>query len=393
MEAYLNEAPCLFFSSTADGRIVDVNETLCHSLGYSKEELTGQKLETIFSLSTRIFQQTHLFPLLKMQGFADEIYITLLARDQAMVPVLVNAKKQVVEGEEVFSHVGITVHNRKKFEDELIAARNAAERALTDNTALLQAKEELQKQTRLLDQQISLATKQNEELRQFSRIITHDVQEPLRKLFVFTDMLLQNKNSDENTRIIHKLQSFTQQMRAIVSGLQQYIWLTEIPPNHTDINLPELVIETKKAVEETAGVSICLVTDNLPLIRGDREQLRFLFSELLTNAVRFRRTPDKVRLQFHADVVTQNSFRSVAGKYDYIAFNRLQLMDDGFGFDPAYKEKVFLLFKRLHSKSGRGVGLALCKKIMEIHGGSMAIDSMPGEGTTVSLLLPVNGDV
>lgn len=242
METYLNHAPCLYFSSADDGTLLDVNETLCVQLGYTRQELLGKKADILFTLSTRIFQQTHFFPLLKMQGHAEEIFITLQTKTKEHIPVLLNAERKTVNGEAINLYVGIVVHHRKKFEDELIAAKKAAEAALHESTALTQAKQELQQHLEQLDQQMNLVNKQNEELRQFNRVVTHDLQEPLRKLSVFTDMMLRNKEKENHIPLVEKLKRVSEQMRSIISGLQQYVWLTEAPNKLTAVNLNKLLL-------------------------------------------------------------------------------------------------------------------------------------------------------
>jgi sigma-B regulation protein RsbU (phosphoserine phosphatase) len=130
MHDLLQELPCIYFSSSSEGVITDVNVTLTRFLGYERDELVGQKLELIFTLSTRIFQQTHLNPLLKLNGTAEEIYITLQTKVGEELPMLVNARR--IEGDGGLYHciyAGISVSKRKKFEDEIIAAKNQAEAA------------------------------------------------------------------------------------------------------------------------------------------------------------------------------------------------------------------------------------------------------------------------
>ena len=117
-------------------QLVEINETLCIALGYTKQELTGKKLDIIFTIATRIFYQTHFFPLLKMQEHAEEIFISLQTKDKEEIPVLLNAERIIINGETRLVHAGIVVRNRKKFEDELIAAKKSAEAALKENTAL-----------------------------------------------------------------------------------------------------------------------------------------------------------------------------------------------------------------------------------------------------------------
>ena len=93
MKDIYNNLPCIYFSTTVDGFIIAVNDFLCNDLGYKKEELIGQKLQFIFTLSTRIFQQTHFYPLLELEGIAEELYITLKSKEGNEVPVIVNAIK------------------------------------------------------------------------------------------------------------------------------------------------------------------------------------------------------------------------------------------------------------------------------------------------------------
>ena len=172
--------------------LVDVNETLCRQLGYAKQELLQKKIDSIFTIATRIFYQTHFFPLLKMQGHAEEIYISLQTKNKEEIPVLLNAETIKTDDIIVIVHTAIMVRNRKKFEDELIAAKKVAEDALQQNTALLQAKQELQQHLQQLDLQMHKVNKQNQELKQFNHVVTHDLQEPLRKLSVFANLFLDN---------------------------------------------------------------------------------------------------------------------------------------------------------------------------------------------------------
>lgn len=389
MNTLYQEAPFLYFSSTDDGILLEVNDTLSRYLQYSRNELIGQKAEIIFTMPTRIFQQTHFFPLLRMQGHAEEIYITLQTKEKEPVPVLINANRNMINGEGISVYAGIVVHNRKKFEDELVAAKKAAEKALSENTALLEAKRELQKHTELLDEQMNLTKKQNEELRQFNHVVTHELQEPLRKLLVFTNMLLEKENEDASKKTTHKIKAVSEQMRTIISGLQQYVWLIETPVKKTPIDLKALLVEINSELQkDQPSFDISLSKEDLPVIEADKEQLRFLMQEIFTNAIRFRKEGEAVKINVTATEVQVNKFRSVAGKYQYTSFQKIQVKDNGIGFDAAYKEQAFMLFKRLHSVSGRGVGLSLCRKIAENHEGSIQIDSRSGEGTTVTILLP-----
>src|SRR4051812_19786675 len=170
MEHLLDTAPGCYFSFNDEGILLHVNQTICVILGYSKSELEGLRAEMIFTIPTRIFYQTHFFPLIKMQGHAEEIFIFLAAKNGTQVPVLMNAKRR--ETAEGFSNdcLCIIVTQRKKFEDELVAARKQAEAASKENTELTKAKEELVRHLQQLDEHMVLVKKQNQELKQFNRV-------------------------------------------------------------------------------------------------------------------------------------------------------------------------------------------------------------------------------
>lgn len=393
MEPIRNLAPCLYFSTADNGSIVDVNDFLCTSLQYHRDELIGNKVDLIFTVATRIFQQTHFFPLLKMQGYAEEIYISLKRRDGEELPVLINAKRSAEPEGALCFYAGIVVQHRKQYEDELIAAKKAAETALRENTVLQAAKQDLQRHSELLDSQMTLLNKQNEELRQFNRIVTHDMQEPLRKLTFFANLLQEEDRKEEQSKNVKKIGRITNQMKSILSGLQQYIWITETPAKWAPVNLDSLVATVYGHLQnEWPAVQINLQTEGLMTLHADYDQLFLLFHQLLTNAVQFRKEEGEARIRIGAETIQMNQFRTVEEKYRYVDFFRIRLQDEGIGFAPEFRGQVFELFRRLHSNSGRGVGLSLCKKIVEIHGGSIAIDSVKDGGTTVTILLPASAE-
>lgn len=129
MDEMLNNAPCGFVSLADDGRVLFVNATLLGWLGYEEEELMGQHFETLLPAGGRIFYQTHFFPLLKLQGRAEEVYLSLRAREGGDVPVLANATRRERGDTSVNDCVFVPMRQRRRFEDELLAARREAEEA------------------------------------------------------------------------------------------------------------------------------------------------------------------------------------------------------------------------------------------------------------------------
>ena len=387
----MHEAPCIYFSSSDEGTLLQVNGYLCTALHYLPDELEGKKIDTLFTLPTRIFQQTHFFPLLKMQGHAEEIFITLRQKNGDALPVLINAERVAVEDKTEYRYVGIVVHNRKKFEDELIAAKKTAEKALNENTALMQARQELQQRAEALEQQMQLTQKQNAELKQFSRVVTHDLQEPLRKMSIFASMLAADPFEHDQKKIVERMDKAMWQMRSTISGLQKYVWLNETPPQLQNLHSEQLLLPiVNRLKEEHPAVELDVQLEAPFQLEGDEEQMALLFYELLSNAIRYRQKEGAALVSITANTVQLNTFRHVEGKYHYSDFLRIQIKDGGIGFDAVYQSQVFELFKRLHPQSGRGIGLSLCKRVAENHQGSIQIQSRVNEGTTVSLFLPMH---
>lgn len=388
MQKYFNQAPVLYFSSTDDGTLLDVNDYLCSWLHYDKSDIVGKKTDILFTVASRIFQQTHFFPLLKMQGHAEEIYLDLLKSNGEPLPVLLNAERKIIDGAGVNLHAGIVVLNRKKFEEELISARRTAEKALHENTELIQAKQQLQKHSEELDHQFFLVKKQNDELKQFNRVVTHDMQEPLRKLSLFSGLLLEDHEWEKQKKLVEKLKSVSEQMRSILSGLQQYVWLNENPPSIMPVDLIKMVDTVHKELEqEFPDIDLSITIEENSHFNGDPQQMYLLFRELFLNAVRFRKDKKQVYITVSINHLQLNQFRTIEGRYKYTDHVRLQVIDKGIGFDTAYKTEVFELFKKLHPQSGGGIGLSLCKKIVENHNGIISIDSKLNEGTTVTIHL------
>lgn len=389
METYLDQAPCLYFASADDGTLVEVNQTLCTALGFEKQELIGNRAETIFTIPSKIFQQTHFFPLLKLHGHAGEIFITLRKKDGTSLPLLINAERKSFDGAWRSVYVGIIVNQRQKFEEELIAAKRAAEKALNENTALIEAKEQLQKHSENLDRQMRLTRLQNEELRQFNRVATHDMLEPLRKLSMLSNMLIEDHERTDQKVLAKKMSRVTTQMAEILNGLQRYVWLNETPPRILSIDLLELIELVKEEVKtEYPLIDFAVHTGEPRKFAADPEQMRLLFYQLFTNAVRFRKD-NRVKVFISTEVLQLNQFRDVEGKYKYVDFLRVTLRDEGVGFDPEYKSQAFELFKKLHPQSGRGVGLSLCKKIIDNHNGIISIDGRRGEDCIVTFYIPL----
>jgi sigma-B regulation protein RsbU (phosphoserine phosphatase) len=383
-----DKAPCGYLSFFDDGNIHVVNDTTCSLLGYQKDELEGRNIEIIFTIATKIFYQTHFFPLVKMQGHAEELFITLLRKDGSELPVLLNAKREN-EVRPFTACAFIVVINRRKFEDELIAARKQAEAALRENTALVKAKADLQLHAEQLDAQVHVVNRQNHELKQLNHVITHNLKEPLRKMLLFADRLREKNITEEAAQTLERLNRASSQMRNTVQGLQQYVWLDDAEIHFAITDLQQLIRRTAQKINESLDEELIdLKMAPLPAIEADEVQMELLFFHLMLNAVKFRKG-DKAFVEISASIIQQNRMANVEGKYHYEDFLKLEFSDRGIGFEPELNEHVFELFRKNHSKEGVGLGLALCKKIAANHFGYIRANGKVNEGVVITLLVPV----
>ena len=232
-----------------------------------------------------------------------------------------------------------------------------------------------------LVRQADQLARSNADLQQFAYVTSHDLQEPLRTIASFSQMLQRryrgklDKDADE---FIDFITSGVSRMQAVIEDLLAYSRIVNQPgAAFAPLPLAETVEWARqnlgRAIEES-GASI--EVGELPVVQGDRVELVQLFQNLLSNAIKYRQPelPPEIRVSAeHLD-----------------AHWRISVQDNGIGFDPAYAEQIFVLFRRLHDTRvpGTGIGLTICRKIVERHGGKIWADSRPGEGTAFRFTLP-----
>jgi two-component system NtrC family sensor kinase len=268
-------------------------------------------------------------------------------------------------------------------EKEAAVARVAEERRRHAEAAaaeLRQAKAELEKTNEEL-------TRSNDELRQFAFVASHDLQEPLRSVTSFCNLLkeeYQGRLDDEADNYIERIVQGAKRMKSLVVALLSYSRVTrdEQPPLG-EVDMQEVARETianlQSAVEESkAEISL----GDLPTVLGMRVQLSQLLQNLLSNAVLYRsETPPRIRI----DAVPLDRRGGSANRWLF------SVEDNGIGIAAEYHQQIFEIFRRLHSRDkypGTGIGLAVCKKIVERHGGRIWVESQPGAGTVFKFTLP-----
>jgi PAS domain S-box-containing protein len=243
-------------------------------------------------------------------------------------------------------------------------------------------------------------TRSNENLEQFAYVASHDLQEPLRKIQQFGDLLKTRytNSTGEELAYLERMQGAANRMSILIKDLLTFSRISTRQATNDPVPLRQVVTETLEnvsvAIEETnAQIDV----SELPIVQGDASQLRQLFQNLISNALKFRKTDASgeevaphVRIEastVRADEVpaSVNPVRHAGSYY------RIDVIDNGIGFEEKYVDRIFQVFQRLHGRNefaGTGVGLAICQKVVANHGGAITASSRPGEGATFSVYLP-----
>jgi PAS domain S-box-containing protein len=220
----------------------------------------------------------------------------------------------------------------------------------------------------------------NAELRDFASVVSHDLRAPLRRLQMFADMAVDAPGKDADvTDLLLRIRSSADSMEALVVDLLTYARLGASGTAMRPVDLEAIVADALEEMQPTLVESHALVdVGDLPTIDGDPILLRQLFTNLLGNAVKFR-TPGV------NPVISVTARASTAP-----SAIEIEVRDNGIGFDASFADRIFRIFERLSTDTpGTGVGLAICRKITDLHRGTIEASSSPGNGATFSIRLPI----
>ncbi len=225
--------------------------------------------------------------------------------------------------------------------------------------------------------------KSNEDLKQFAYVASHDLQEPLRMVASYTQLLEERYSSqldDKAHKFIHYAVDGAARMQALIRDLLAFSRVEthahEFKTVDAQSALGAAIVNLKTMIDETGAL---VITDDLPQVRADQSQLTLVFQNLINNGIKFQ---DKSQIpRIHVSAVRQT------GCWCF------RVQDNGIGIESRYREKVFQVFQRLHTRleyPGTGIGLALCKRIIDRHGGQIWFESSPGGGTIFYFTIPEN---
>ncbi|CAM2070410.1 Response regulator [Sulfidibacter corallicola] len=224
----------------------------------------------------------------------------------------------------------------------------------------------------------------NRELQDFAHMTSHDLKAPLRSMRFSVQMLEEDYAERLDGDAREYLQTITtacRRMQVLIDDLLDYARVTTQPRDFDTIDLTDLIEDIRLDLRgqlQDSGATLHL--DDLPDVRGDKMQIQRLFQNLISNAIKYRRQDVSPEIRIRAD------------RMDSQNLCHLHVEDNGIGFDAKHAERIFQPFQRLHSHKkyeGSGIGLAICKKIAQHHGGDIAASSVEGQGSQFTVILPM----
>lgn len=334
-----------------DGRIRVLNGAVTSLFGYAPSEVMGRSID-FFSVDS------------KDRSLVDEVHARLTYgpirdhegvfrhRDGHVIDVSISAS---------------ALHDRESEGGSVVIVRDIRERKRDE--------QERQEFVERLQQS-------NRELEDFAHVASHDLQEPLRKIQAFGDRLVSRFGESippEGRDYLQRMQNAAERMQGLINDLLSFSRITTKARPFTPVELSavasEVVHDLEIAIQESGGA---VEVGTLPRVEADPLQMRQLLQNLIGNALKFRKTDVPPRVEIRGR------------QRDGMA--TVEVRDNGIGFDQKYAERIFTIFERLHGRGvykGTGIGLAICRKIVERHHGTITADSIPGEGTMFTIELPV----
>jgi signal transduction histidine kinase len=258
------------------------------------------------------------------------------------------------------------------------------------------ANEEKAREIQEINRELSLV---NENLENFAYVASHDLNEPLRKIRTFGELIadeFKNESPDDELIRAHinRMQVASERMQLLIEDLLSYSRVTRKYDENEVIDLNEVLEDTISDLQiAIKDNNAQIVLDNLPVqLRADRIQMRQLFQNLISNAIKFCHSERSPKVEVTANKISQQEAIEIGMELPiFESYWKINVVDNGIGFDNQYAETIFAVFKRLHGRSdyeGTGIGLSICKKIVEQHKGYIKAHGIEGEGSSFIILLP-----
>ena len=378
----LHTLPCGFVTFAHDGVVIEANQTLLDMLGYSHDEVLQKPVEQLFTVGTRIFYQTHWFPLLTLHGHAEEVFLQLRTRTGEVLGVLSYSRQRRATTGPVYDCVLVHVRERAKYEDELLRAKRTAE----ESNARLEAKQrELLQANERAEQLRAVADNANKAKSTFLATMSHELRTPLNAISGYLQILeagIAGPLTERQLQIIARIDKSGHHLLRLIN---EVLNLAKIEAGMVDYDIRDvsarlLVSEVVPLVEpQFASKNIRLSVEVDPSLRvsADSEKVQQILLNLLSNAVKFTAADGAVEIRIRP------------GGNDDVW---VMVKDNGIGIPAEQLESVFAPFVQVdssHSRKveGTGLGLAISRDLARGMGGDLWAESTLGAGSTFTLKL------
>jgi PAS domain S-box-containing protein len=406
IDPLLDDAPCGFVAFGDDGTLRVVNRTLAALLGFAPDELEGRHVESILAVGSRIFYQTHLFPMLRLHGHVEEIFLLLRGKHGEDVAALANAVRRERDGEWVSDVVMMRILERRKFEDALLEARRTAEAATAaadqsrreteEANELLErqalelelSQEQLREQAVELEHQRAIAEAANRAKSAFLAMMSHELRTPLNAIGGYVQLLEMGVHGPVTDAQADALGRVLRSQRHLLNLINDLLNLARIESGRVEfklgtVSLDDVVKATLPMIEPQLTARKLTCEAHVPhelTVFGDREKIEQILLNLLSNASKFTPPGGNVR-------VTARAAPERKGRV------QLSVTDTGVGIAPDKLEQVFQPFTQIDAsystrKEGTGLGLSISRELARGMSGELTATSVPGVGSTFTLELP-----
>ncbi|MBI3852670.1 MAG: PAS domain S-box protein [Verrucomicrobia bacterium] len=382
------------------GKIVEWNPAAERTFGHPRSDVLGKEMagliipEPMRELHRRglaRYLTTNVGPVL-----GKRIELTALRADGSEFPVELTISRIGSEPPPKFTAFLRDISDRKQAEEALQRAHDELETRVAERTVSLQREVIVRRRAEAaLETAAAKLERSNRELQDFASVASHDLQEPLRKIISYGDLLKEQTAAtltETDRDYLARMQNAAKRMQLLINDLLTFSRVTTLAQSFVPVDLEtvarEVVSDLEMRLQETGGR---VELEKLPTIDADPMQMRQLLQNLIGNALKFHRDGESPTVRVRSELVpgTQPPFADPRPVID-----RCQILveDNGIGFDEKYLDRIFTVFQRLHGRGtyeGTGMGLAICRKITERHGGEITAKSVPGQGATFVVTLPV----
>lgn len=370
LAAIVSSSDDAIISKTLDGIVTSWNNSAQRIFGYTAAEMIGRHITRIIP-PDRAEEEPNILRQLKNGKRVDHFETKRLAKNGDLLDISVtispifNASGKIIGASKIARDITLQKQAEQIVRNREEEFKNMLEDMLTERTHELVS----------LNQRLE---KSNHDLEQFAYIASHDLQEPLRKILTFAELINDNAINmpEDQQQYLQKIRRSATHMAGLIKDVLNYSRLSGTGDRHVPTDLSSLFMEVLAEFDlltEQTGATVHM--QPLPTVRGIPTQLKQLFRNLLSNAIKFCDQQPVINVHAHTE-------------HDLV---QIIFKDNGIGFEQVYADKIFHIFNRLNNRekyNGTGVGLALCKKIVENHNGSIRAESAPGMGTTFYIQLP-----